>query len=108
MILHMRSESSSRIVAPIANRALERLLIVMRFHMNFQMVAEKIQQNPALITDQYPEMTYKTIHRSTTFSPQRSHRIAFDLSRRVMINSRSSPEERCLNGPRLTTKARGN
>lgn len=40
--LHVRCECSRCIVASIANRALERFLIVMRFHVDFQMIAKDL------------------------------------------------------------------
>jgi hypothetical protein len=38
VVLHVRSECRSCVVAPVAHRALERLLVVMRLHVNLQVV----------------------------------------------------------------------
>lgn len=39
MVLHMRCERRGRIVATIAYGTLKRFLIVVRLHMNFQVIA---------------------------------------------------------------------
>lgn len=44
MVLHVRGERGRRAVAPIANRALERFLIVMRFHVDLQVIAVPMRE----------------------------------------------------------------
>lgn len=39
MVLHVRRERGRRAVAPVAHRTLERFLIVVRFHVNLQVIA---------------------------------------------------------------------
>lgn len=45
MVLHVRCERSGRTVATIANGTLEWLLIVVRFHMYFQMITGNCAEN---------------------------------------------------------------
>lgn len=45
VILHVRSQCSCSVVASIANHTLVRLLMIVRFQMNFKMVARKVKEN---------------------------------------------------------------
>lgn len=42
MALHVRRQGCRRVVTTVADVALERLLVVVRLHVNFQVVAEII------------------------------------------------------------------
>jgi len=42
MVLHVRREGGRRAVTPVAHRALERFLIVVRFHVNLQVIAVSV------------------------------------------------------------------
>jgi len=44
MVLHVRRERGRRAVTPVANRTLERFLIVVRFHVDLQVIATDLQK----------------------------------------------------------------